>query len=66
MQLRDEGKRVFLHCAHAQRRTPAAAAAYLAVRHGLSGREAFDKVRRSLPHTMENPAFLEALDRLWP
>jgi ADP-ribosyl-[dinitrogen reductase] hydrolase len=64
--LRDEGKTVFLHCVHAQRRTPAVAAAYLATTRGLSGREAFARVRELLPGALLNPSFGAALERRWP
>ena len=63
---RDEGKKVLVHCVQAERRTPAVAAAYLASRLGISGDEAFERVRRVLPRARVNPAFRSALERLWP
>ena len=63
---RDEGKKVLVHCVQAERRTPAVAAAYLASRAGISGDEAFARVRRVLPGARVNPAFRAVLERLWP
>ena len=63
---RDAGRTVFVHCVRAESRTPTVAAAYLAERFGLGGREALDRVRSVLPDAHPNPAFLAALDRLWP
>jgi len=63
---RDEGKKVLVHCVQAERRTPAVAAAYLARRAGISGDEAFARVRRVLPGARVNPAFRAVLERLWP
>jgi ADP-ribosylglycohydrolase len=63
---RDEGKRVLVHCVQAERRTPAVAAAYLARRLGISGDEAFGRVRRVLPRARVNPSFRSSLERLWP
>ncbi len=63
---RDAGKRVLIHCAQAERRTPAVAAAYLASRLGISAEEGFDRVRRVLPEARMNPAFRSALELLWP
>lgn len=64
--LRSEGKRVYLHCVHAQRRTPAVAAAYLARRDGIAGLAAFERVRASLPGARLNPVFGAALHAEWP
>jgi ADP-ribosyl-[dinitrogen reductase] hydrolase len=65
--LRDEGKRVFLHCVAGRSRTPTVAAAYLARREGLSGAEAFERVARVLPHPdPHNQAFQAALGRILP
>jgi ADP-ribosylglycohydrolase len=63
---RDAGKKVLVHCVQAERRTPAVGAAYLASRLGISGDEAFERVRRVLPDARVNPAFRAALERLWP
>lgn len=63
---RDQGKRVFVHCVHAQARTPAVAAAYLAGRLSISGHEAAARVSRLLPGIVHRPSFVRSLDRLWP
>jgi ADP-ribosyl-[dinitrogen reductase] hydrolase len=63
---RDEGKRVFVHCVHAQARTPAVAAAYLAHRFGMSGAEAATSMRSLLPGSLRRRSFASALERLWP
>ena len=57
---------MLVHCVRAERRTPAVAAAYLAERFGLPGTEAFERVREQLPGAWPNPAFSDALARLWP
>ncbi len=63
---REAGRTVFVHCVAGESRTPTVAAAYLAERFGLTGREALDRVREALPIVRPNPAFMAALDRLWP
>lgn len=63
---RDDGKTVYLHCVAGESRTPTVAAAYLADRLGISGRDALDRLRPVLPSTRPNGGFLAALDRLWP
>jgi hypothetical protein len=63
---RAAGRTVFIHCVQAESRTPTVAAAYLAGRRGLSGREALERVRSVLPGAHPNSAFTAALDRLWP
>lgn len=62
---RDSGKSVLVHCVQAERRTPAVAAAYLAQRLGISGTEAWERVRLQLPGSRRNSAFAAALERLW-
>lgn len=63
--LRDEGRRVLVHCLAGRSRTPTVVAAYLARRAGLSGREAFARVAAQVPHPDPlNRAFQEALDRI--
>jgi protein-tyrosine phosphatase len=52
--LRAEGKRVLLHCAAGQSRTPAVAAAYLHLRFGYSGEEALRRVGQVLDHHPSN------------
>jgi ADP-ribosyl-[dinitrogen reductase] hydrolase len=63
---RDAGKTVLIHCVQAERRTPAVAAAYLAERLGISGREGWEKVRQQLPGARPNRSFMAALEGLWP
>lgn len=65
VEWRKEGRTVFLHCVVGESRTPTVAAAYLAERFGLSGAEALDRVRKTLPVVRPNGAFIAALDRLW-
>ena len=65
--LRDEGKRVFVHCLAGRSRTPTALAAYLARRTGLRGLEAFARVAAQVPHPDPlNRAFQQALERIGP
>jgi ADP-ribosyl-[dinitrogen reductase] hydrolase len=64
--LRDEGKRVLLHCVHAQSRTPTVAAAYLAERNRLSGKEALEQVIAALPAARPNRHFVATLQEMWP
>ena len=65
--LRDEGKRVFVHCLAGRSRTPTVVAAYLAARTGLAGPDAFARVAAQVPHPDPlNRAFQEALERLRP
>ncbi|WP_281287609.1 ADP-ribosylglycohydrolase family protein [Amycolatopsis rhizosphaerae] len=47
--LREEGKRVFVHCVHAQTRTPLVAAAYGSLVTGSSFTESLRRVRTVLP-----------------
>ncbi|MEA2023549.1 MAG: ADP-ribosylglycohydrolase family protein, partial [Actinomycetota bacterium] len=61
---RDAGKMVFLHCVRAESRTPTVAAAYLALRLGISGPEALERIRTVLPKARPNHGFLSALDRI--
>jgi ADP-ribosyl-[dinitrogen reductase] hydrolase len=63
---RSQGRTVALHCVQAERRTPAVAAAYLAQRFGTSGEDAWARVAGQLPVARPNPAFHQALRRLWP
>lgn len=51
--LREEGKRMYLHCAAGQSRTPAVAA-YLHLRLGMSGEEALRRVGEVLTHSRHN------------
>jgi ADP-ribosylglycohydrolase len=66
VQWRSAGKTVLVHCVRAERRTPAVGAAYLAEKTGLSGGEALRRVCAQLPMATVNPAFEEALNRVWP
>lgn len=61
--LRDEGKRVVLHCVAAQSRTPTVAVAYAMLR-GVSLGEALPVVCGALPAAHPNPGFVAALNRL--
>ncbi len=63
---RNAGKTVLVHCVRAEHRTPAVGAAYLAEKTGLSGGEALRRVCAQLPLASVNPAFEEALNRVWP
>jgi ADP-ribosyl-[dinitrogen reductase] hydrolase len=63
---RSEGRTVFVHCVMAESRTPTVAAAYLAERLDICGRDALERVRVVLPSVNPNPGFVDALDRLWP
>jgi ADP-ribosyl-[dinitrogen reductase] hydrolase len=60
--LREEGKRVFLHCVAGRSRMPTVAAAYLAAREEIDGLEAFAHIARVIPHPdTHNLAFQELL-----
>ncbi len=61
---RDAGKTVYLHCVRAESRTPAVAAAYLANRLGISGPDALERVRQTLPNANPNPGFVSYLNTL--
>ncbi len=63
---REAERTVFVHCVRAESRTPAVAAAYLAERLGVGGRETLARLRVVLPGARPNTGFLAALDRLWP
>jgi protein-tyrosine phosphatase len=62
--LRAEGKTVFLHCAHAQCRTPVVAAAYGALITGSSTRDALARAVAVLPSPMPRQSFVEALNEI--
>lgn len=65
--LRGEGKRVLLHCTRGRSRTPAIAAAVLADREGMSGREALSAVSAVVPETDDhNRTLLGAVERAYP
>jgi ADP-ribosyl-[dinitrogen reductase] hydrolase len=61
---RDAGRTVYLHCVRAESRTPTVAAAYLAHRLGISGADALERVRQSLPNANPNPGFVAYLNTL--
>jgi ADP-ribosylglycohydrolase len=61
---RDAGRTVYLHCVHAESRTPTVAAAYLAYKLDITGPEALERVRRSLPNANPNRGFMTYLDTL--
>ena len=64
--LRDEGKRVFVHCVRAESRTPIAAAAYLALRFGLSGSAALAVTDQLTPGPGPKASFRRTLAELFP
>jgi ADP-ribosylglycohydrolase len=64
LALREEGKRVFLHCAAGQSRTPAVAAAYLHLRLGIDGDEALRRVVAVLPHLDHHRELVELMRSL--
>lgn len=55
--LRDEGRRVLLHCAGGRSRTPTVAALFLMRRFGLTATDALQGVGRTLTEANPNPAF---------
>jgi ADP-ribosyl-[dinitrogen reductase] hydrolase len=59
---RDAGRTVYLHCVRAESRTPTVAAAYLAHRLDISGADALERVRQSLPNANPNPRFVAYLN----
>jgi ADP-ribosylglycohydrolase/predicted protein tyrosine phosphatase len=61
---RDDGQTVFLHCAAGVSRTSAYAAAYLALRLGISGSEALDRLTACHPVADPNDGFRVALAQL--
>ena len=61
---RGAGRTVYLHCVHAESRTPTVAAAYLATTLGISGVDALERVRESLPNANPNPGFVKYLNTL--
>ncbi|MDX1620063.1 MAG: ADP-ribosylglycohydrolase family protein [Nitriliruptorales bacterium] len=62
--LRDEGKRVFLHCAAGASRTPTVAAAYLVRHRGMEVDDAIETVGDVAPWSWANPTFRDALAEL--
>ncbi|MCL1587357.1 MAG: ADP-ribosylglycohydrolase family protein [Actinomycetia bacterium] len=61
---RDTGRTVYVHCVRAESRTPTVAAAYLATTLGISGVDALERVRQSLPNADPNPGFVTYLNSL--
>lgn len=61
--LRNEGKKVLLHCVAAYSRTPAVAIAYAMLR-GVRYDQAEAEVSAALPHSEVNRGFREALRRM--
>jgi ADP-ribosylglycohydrolase len=59
--LRNEGKRVFLHCVAGASRTPTVAAFALARRRGIRPQAALDEVAGVLPVCVPNPTFASLL-----
>jgi ADP-ribosyl-[dinitrogen reductase] hydrolase len=65
--LREEGKRVLLHCAGGRSRAPAIAAAVLADREGMSGGAALAAISAAIPeHDRHNRTLLAAVERVYP
>lgn len=65
-KLRDEGKRVFVHCVRAESRTPAASASYLALRFSLSGNQALAITDELIPGPGPRASFRSALREIYP
>jgi ADP-ribosylglycohydrolase len=65
-QLRNEGRRVLLHCVACQSRTPTVAALYGARTQGISGMLALQGITSVLPGAWPNSDFQKALERLAP
>jgi ADP-ribosyl-[dinitrogen reductase] hydrolase len=63
--LRDEGRRVLLHCVHGRSRTPTVAARYAVLR-GMEVADALAGVVAVLPGARTNPTLRRALHRLGP
>jgi protein-tyrosine phosphatase len=63
LALRDEGRRVLLHCVHGKSRTPTVAARYAVLR-GVPVADALATVVSVLPGARANPTLRGALDRL--
>ena len=59
--LRQEGRTVYLHCVHAQSRTPFIASLYAAQAVGRPAMEVLDEVLAVLPGSRPNSAFLQVL-----
>ena len=63
--LREEGKRVFLHCVAGASRTPTVAAAYLARLEGVPASDALERIAEAIPvYNDHNAAFVDLL-RKW-
>ena len=63
--LREEGKRVFLHCVAGASRTPTVAAAYLARLEGVPASDALERIAEAIPvYNDHNAAFVDLL-RSW-
>ncbi|MDQ0785716.1 ADP-ribosylglycohydrolase family protein [Streptomyces sp. B3I8] len=62
LRLRKEGKRVLLHCVAGQSRTPAVAAVYSHLAHGIGSEAALSGLREVLPHGRQLSAHTELLD----
>lgn len=65
--LRDEGKRVLLHCSGGRSRTPAVAAAVLAERDGLSGHRALKVIGQAIAEQdRHNDTLVRAVEDAYP
>ncbi len=61
---RSAGRTVFLHCVRAESRTATVAAAYLAHTLGISGPDALDRAKQTLPNANPNQGFRDYLTTL--
>ncbi|MGO9298195.1 MAG: ADP-ribosylglycohydrolase family protein [Streptosporangiaceae bacterium] len=64
--LREEGRKVLVHCVQAKTRTPAVAAVYSSRYRGVNSRQAFSDIRELLPEAHLNNGYHAALTRLDP
>ena len=64
VELREEGKGIYLHCVRTESRTPIVAAAYLMARFGLDQQLALNEALSVLPDANPRPALIQGLRRL--
>ena len=62
--LRQEGKKVVIHCVAAHNRTPASAIAYSILHKNIAFDQAWQEVRNALPNPQHNQEFFEVLKTL--
>ncbi|WP_298119559.1 ADP-ribosylglycohydrolase family protein [uncultured Aurantimicrobium sp.] len=63
-KLREEGKKVVIHCVAAHNRTPAAAIAYSILHKNIAFDQAWQEVRNALPNPQHNQEFFDVLKTL--